>query len=60
MTSTEIIQKIKAEIKRRVDILSRIYAEQVERKDEEMCTYYHGKVVALEELSHFINSLEKN
>ena len=54
-----MIEKIKAEIERRTDILTRIYAEQVERKDEELQTYYHGKIVALEELRSFIESLEK-
>ena len=54
-----MIEKILAEIKRRTDILTRIYAEQVERKDEELQTYYHGKIVALEELRSFIESLEK-
>ena len=54
-----MIEKIKAEIERRVDILTHIYAEMVERKDDEMRTYYHGKIVAIEELLSFIESLEK-
>ena len=53
------IEKILAEIERRTGILTRIYAEQVERKDEEMQIYYHGKIVALEELRSFVESLEK-
>ena len=54
-----MIEKIKQEIERRVDILTHIYAEMVERKDDEMRTYYHGKIVAIEELLSFIESLEK-
>ena len=54
-----MIEKIKAEIERRVDILTHIYAEMVERKDDEMRTYYHGKIVAIEELLSFIESMEK-
>ena len=53
------IQAIKAEIERRTEILTRIYAEMVERKDDEMRTYYHGKIVALEEFLSFIESLDK-
>ena len=53
------IQAIKKEIERRTEILTRIYAEMVERKDDEMRTYYHGKIVALEEFLSFIESLEK-
>lgn len=54
-----MIQRVKAEIERRIDILTHVYSEQVERKDEEMCTYYQGKIVALKELRSFIESLEK-
>ena len=59
MDFVNMIEKIKQEIERRVDILTHIYAEMVERKDDEMRTYYHGKIVAIEELLSFIESLEK-
>ena len=53
------IQKIRAEIERRLNILTNVYAEQVERKDEEMMNYYHGKVIALEELRPFLDTLSE-
>jgi hypothetical protein len=56
MTNTELIRQ---EIERRIEILTNVYAQQLERNDEEMATYYHGKIVALEELGSFIDSLPK-
>lgn len=54
MTTKELIR---AEIERREKILTNVYEEQLERKDEEMMNYYHGKVVALEELLTFLDTL---
>lgn len=51
------IARVRREIERRIEILTNVYAEQVERKDEEMMTYYHGKVIALEELLSFLDTL---
>lgn len=53
------IEKIRQEIERRLNILTNVYAEQVERKDEEMMNYYHGKVIALEELRPFLDTLSE-
>ena len=53
------IEKIRQEIERRLNILSNVYVEQVERKDEEMMNYYHGKVIALEELLPFLDTLSE-
>lgn len=51
------IARLRQEIERRINILTNVYAEQVERKDEEMMNYYHGKVIALEELRPFLDTL---
>ena len=53
------IARIRQEIERRLNILTNVYAEQVERKDEEMMNYYHGKVIALEELRPFLDTLSE-
>ena len=53
------IARLRQEIERRIEILTNVYAEQVERKDEEMMTYYHGKVIALEELLSFLDTLSE-
>lgn len=59
MSTNSILSKIRQEIERRVNILTNVYAEQVERKDEEMMNYYHGKVIALEELRPFLDTLSE-
>ena len=53
------IEKIRQEIERRLNILTNVYDELMERKDEEMMTYYHGKVIALEELCPFLDTLSE-
>ena len=53
------IARVRQEIERRLNILTNVYAEQVERKDEEMMNYYHGKVIALEELRPFLDTLSE-
>ena len=53
------IARIRQEIEGRINILTNVYAEQVERKDEEMMNYYHGKVIALEELRPFLDTLSE-
>ena len=53
------IEKIRQEIERQINILTNVYAEQLEREDEEMMTYYHGKVIALEELLSFLYTLSE-
>lgn len=53
------IEKIRQEIERRINILTNVYAEQMERNDEEMMNYYHGKVIALEELLTFLDTLSE-
>lgn len=53
------IARLRQEIERRINILTNVYAEQVERKDEEMMNYYHGKVIALEELRPFLDTLSE-
>lgn len=59
MNTNSILPKIRQEIERRINILTNVYAEQVERKDEEMMNYYHGKVIALEELRPFLDTLSE-
>lgn len=53
------IARIRQEIERRINILTNVYDELMERKDEEMMTYYHGKVIALEELCPFLDTLSE-
>lgn len=53
------IEKIRQEIERRINILTNVYEEQMERKDEEMMNYYHGKVIALEELRCSLDTLSE-
>ena len=54
-----IIEQIKAEIKRRIDILEGVSTEQAKKSNEEMFCYYHGKAIALEELLSFLDTLEE-
>lgn len=58
MTNAELIQKIRAEIERRIEILADVSLKQQKKGDEEMSNYYHGKAVALEELLSFLDTLE--
>lgn len=58
MTNAELIQAIRAEIERRVDILATVSVKQAKDGDSEMSTYYHGKAVSLEELIPFLSTLE--
>lgn len=53
------IEKIRAEIERRIDILATVSVKQAKDGDSEMSTYYHGKAVSLEELISFLDTLEE-
>lgn len=49
--------KLLAEIERRIGICKRVTED--ERNEEDIRRYYHGKVVALEEIRHLADSLQQ-